>query len=143
MTAHRFAANSNAIPKPGSRQFHRATGPLAGFGVVAALSAIAGSSCCVLPLVLAGLGAGSATFGGIAFLTDHQPYSLGAAALLIAGAWTEFWRRSRASACSAGTACAREKPSHRTIALLCVATAFVGLAAAWGFVEPILLRAIG
>ena len=82
---------SAAVPAPSSPPKESAAGSLAGLGAITSLGAIAGSSCCVLPLVLAGLGAGSAAFGGLEFLATYQPYIFGAAALLLAGAWVEFW----------------------------------------------------
>jgi mercuric ion transport protein len=115
---------------------------MATLGAITGLGAIAGSSCCVLPLVLAGLGAGGAAFGGLEFLAAYQPYIFGAAVLLLAGAWFASWRRSRTVTCKAEGACARPKTQDRTMIALGIATLFVALAAGWSLIEPVLLQAI-
>ncbi len=72
-------------------------------GLVAALGAAA---CCALPLVLGGLGLGTAWLAGIAaFAAPIQPLLvLGALACLAAGG-AIAWRRRRA--CAADPACGR------------------------------------
>jgi hypothetical protein len=44
------------------------TGALGGLGTAIGLSTLLASSCCVVPLALAGLGASGALFSGLAFL---------------------------------------------------------------------------
>ena len=133
---------SDAPAASSTRPGRNAAGPLAALGAVTGLGAIAASSCCVLPLVLAGLGASGAVFGGLEFLAAYQIYILGGALLLLAGAWIAFWRRSLAVVCAVDGACARAETPRRTMIVLGVATLFVGAAAALPFIEPQLLRAI-
>lgn len=133
---------SDATPNASTARERDVTGSLAALGAATGLGAVAASSCCVLPLVLASLGAGGAAFGGLELLAAYQTYIFGAAVLLLAGAWFEFWRRSRVVACAAKGACARPQASNRTMTILGVATLVVGLAAGWSFIEPVLLRAI-
>lgn len=122
---------------------NEAAGPLAALGGIAGLGAVAAASCCVLPLALAAVGAGGAVFSGHELLIAYQPYILGGAVALVAGAWLVFfWRRRRAATCAVDGACARPRTSRRTAVALGLATLSVKLAAVWTFVEPVLLRAV-
>jgi mercuric ion transport protein len=120
-----------------------ATGWFAGVGAAIGLGAIAASSCCVLPLALASLGATGAIFGGsLEILAGLRPFLFGGAALALAAGWLLFIRR-HAVACNTGDSCAAAKSSKRTAALLAVGTAIIGLAAVWQpHVEPILLKLV-
>jgi len=116
------------------------TSLLAGTGAVVGISALVASSCCVLPLALAGLGVTGAVFSGLAFLADIRPFLIvGAAAMLALGWAFFFWRRRRAR-CD-GDSCARPERSGRMFGLLGFGSLIVGLALVWGpYVEPALLR---
>jgi mercuric ion transport protein len=116
------------------------TGLLAGTGTVVGLGALIASSCCVLPLALAGLGVTGAVFGGLAFLAEIRPLLLGGAAVMLALGWAFFfWRR--ASVCNVGGACAVPARSARTATLLGIGSFIVGLALVWEpYVEPVLLK---
>src|ERR1700688_318055 len=72
-------------------------------GLVAALAA---SSCCILPLVLFGLGVSGAWIGNFTQLAAYQPYFIAATLAFLAYG---YWLFSRAStrACTDGEACAR------------------------------------
>ena len=75
---------------------------LAAGGLAAAFAA---ASCCALPMLLSGIGIGSAGLAGIALLAaPYQRWLLlaAAAAVLLGGGL--LWR-SRAAACAPGTAC--------------------------------------
>lgn len=116
------------------------SGWLAGLGAVAGFGALAASSCCVLPLALAGLGAGSAVFGGLEVLVNWQPLLLGGAVVAVAAAWTLLFRR-RSVACNVDGSCSAASNSARV--LLSLGTAFVMLSVGWGpYVEPFLLRLV-
>jgi mercuric ion transport protein len=138
-TEHLFSDAPRGTSQP---QFRAAAGPLAALGGFAGLGALAASSCCVLPLALAGLGAGSAVFGGLELLGAYQPYLLGGALALLMAAWVAFWRRSKLAGCASEGACAKPGTPRLTAVILALATLSVGAAAGWGIVEPILLRAI-
>lgn len=133
---------SDPTPATATPPGRHAANSLGMLGAVTGLGAIAASSCCVLPLVLAGLGASSAIFSGFETLVAYQAYILGAAAMLLAAAWIAFWRRARTAGCASEGACAKPGTPHLTAVILGLATLSVGAAAGWGVVEPVLLRAI-
>jgi mercuric ion transport protein len=138
MTAGQFDARLDATAAPK----RDATGPLAALGASTGLGALAASSCCVLPLALAGIGAGGAVFGGLEVLIAFKPYILGAAVVSLAGAWMVFWNRRRLTTCGADGACARPDTPRRTHVVLAFATLSVTAALIWGFIEPVLLKAV-
>jgi mercuric ion transport protein len=116
------------------------TGLLAGTGAVVGISALVASSCCVLPIALAGLGVTGAVFSGLAFLADIRPFLIAGAAAMLALGWAFFFWRRRGASCD-GDTCARPERSGRMIALLGFGSLVVGLALVWGpYVEPALLR---
>jgi mercuric ion transport protein len=77
----------------------------------AVLAALAASSCCIGPLILAALGIGGA--GAFAVLAAYRPYILGVTAVLLAGGFYLTYRKPRAAAgaASVGDACGCEQPS--------------------------------
>jgi mercuric ion transport protein len=107
-----------------------------------ASGALAASSCCVLPLALAGLGAGSAVFGGLEVLANWRPLLLGGAVVVVLVGWTLFfWRRSAAS-CVDGS-CAVYTPAKSAGVYLSVATAFIAVSIIWDpYIEPVLLKLV-
>jgi mercuric ion transport protein len=128
------------VPRP----LKLSSGWLAGLGGAAGLGALVSSSCCVLPLALASLGAGSAVFAGLEFLAEVRPYLLGGATLVLLLAWMAFLRRGT-TACNADgdDHCGSAVPNTRKAALLGVGTGVVGLAIIWdAFIEPVLLKLV-
>lgn len=118
------------------------TGWLAGSGATFGLGALISSSCCAVPLALAGLGAGGAVFSGLEFFADWRPYLLGAAALVLLTSWVTFFRR-RTVACSVDGGCATSAPTRRTVLLLSIGTAFVMLSLVWdSLIEPLVLKLV-
>ena len=75
----------------------------------AVLAAIAASSCCIGPLILAALGIGGA--GALAALGAYRPYIVGVTAVLLAGGFYLTYRKPQAVA--EGDACGCEKPNPR------------------------------
>ena len=98
--------------------------------------ATAGAACCVLPLMLAGVGVGT---GWLAPLVPfHTPLS--AIALLAVGAgWFLYLRRRKA--CVVRSDCT--PPSKTTFGLLVAASVLVAVSAAWPFIEAPLMKALG
>ena len=137
-----IAAPARPALRPRERLPVRTGGWFAGLGTVAGLGALAASSCCALPVALAGLGATGAVFGGLAMLASVRPFLLGAAALaLLAGGALCF--RRRAAACALSGPCASTQSSRRTAALLGRGSALVALAIVWEpYLEPMVLRAM-
>lgn len=116
------------------------TSLLAGTGAVVGAGALIASSCCVLPMALAGLGVTGAVFSGLAFLADIRPFLIAGAAVMLALGWAFFFRRRHSARCD-GDTCAKPERSGRTIGLLGVGSLVVGLALVWGpYVEPALLK---
>ena len=90
----------------------------------AVVAAILASSCCIGPLVLAGLGVGAAgAFGGIG---AYRPYILAVAAMLLGGGFYFTYRRKEGAH---GDACGCERPKAARAGKLglWVATVMVGL----------------
>jgi mercuric ion transport protein len=116
------------------------TGWLAGLGTTFGLGALISSSCCAVPLALAGLGAGGAVFSGLELLANYRLYVLSTAAALLVASWAMFIRR-RMVACGTDRSCAPEAPARRTAVLLSIGTAFVVLSLFWdALIEPIVFR---
>jgi mercuric ion transport protein len=102
------------------------------------LGALVASSCCLLPLVLFGLGVSGAWIGNLTRLAPYQPFFIaGTIACLGYGYWLVY--RSSKGACAGGEACARPL-SNRLIQLgLIVATVLVLAAIGFDFLAPLLL----
>lgn len=133
-----------AMAEPAEKTDPTALSPgwLAGLGTLAGIGALAASSCCALPVALAGLGATGAVFSGLNLLTDLRPFLLGGAAVALLLGWG-LMVRHRATRCAVGGPCAETQPRWRTAALLGSGTVLVGLALVWEpYVEPLVLRAM-
>jgi mercuric ion transport protein len=117
------------------------TGALGGLGTAIGLSTLLASSCCVVPLALAGLGASGALFSGLAFLAHIRPWLLGGATVTLALGWLLFFWRSRSVACQPTQVCAAPASSRLSLSLLTAGSLIIGLALVWEtYLEPILLK---
>lgn len=125
------AASPSAMPA--APKWFAALGLAAGFGAVVA------SSCCVIPLGLAALGAGASVLGGLEFVAALRVPFLTVSALAIAGGWGAWWWK-RPAACVSGSGCASPERSRATLALLASASLIVAAAASWGYIDPVLLK---
>ncbi len=110
----------------------------AAFSLVAGLGAVVASSCCVIPLGLAAVGAGASVLGGIESVAAWRVPLLAISALAIIGGWGAWWLK-RPVACTSGASASPER-SHTTLALLLCASALVLAAASWGYIDPMLLK---
>jgi mercuric ion transport protein len=106
---------------------HPLTGLLAALGIVTGAGAIFAASCCVLPLVLGGLGAGAGLFAVLEVLADYRTPILIVGAGLVAVAWFVYFRRRGAKS---------------TAAVLAIASVLVITAASWNLIEPPLLKIV-
>ena len=118
------------------------TGNQTGPALIAAggvLGALAATSCCILPLVLFGLGVSGAWIGNFTQLAPYQPYFIAATlALLGTGYWLVY--RSSKMACADGAACARPLPNRLVVAGLIAATVLVAAALGFDFLAPVFLN---
>jgi mercuric ion transport protein len=106
------AAGTSA--KPGA-------GVLSGLGLVAALAALVGASCCALPPVLASLGLAGAWIANLGVFVVYRPYVTAVAFLVIGVGWLVALRR---------------RPSRRVLLVLGCATVLVLVALAVATHEP-------
>ena len=112
---------------PMNRTSGHFTGMLASLGLTAGIGAVFAASCCVLPLVIGGLGAGAGLFAVLEFLADYRIPVLVISAVLVATAWTLYFR-------GRGT---------RSIAIaLGLASVLVVTAASWNLIELPLLKIV-
>src|SRR6267154_82693 len=103
------------------------------------LGALAASSCCILPLVLFGLGVSGAWIGNFTRLAAYQPYFLAATlACLGYGYWLVY--RSSTRACAESEACARPLPNRIVKTSLIFASILVVAALGLHFIAPLLLN---
>lgn len=120
-------------PEAGSQRIPRAQKLVTAGGVLGALAA---SSCCVMPLVLFGLGVSGAWIGNLTRLAPYQPYFLAATvACLGYGYWLLY--RSRKMACADGAICARRLSDRIVTIGLIIATLLVAAALAVDFLAPL------
>ncbi len=102
------------------------------------LGALAASSCCIMPLVLFGLGVSGAWIGNFTRLAAYQPYFLAATlAFLGYGYWLVY--RSSTRACADGEACARPLPNRIVKTSLILATILVVAALGLDLTAPLFL----
>jgi len=114
---------------------------LAGVGIAGGLFAIVASSCCIIPLGLAALGAGAGVLGGLALLAEWRVPLLVLSLAAVGGSWVA-WRRRQATACAPGSSYAAANHSAGTLALLVCASLVVVSAGSWDYIEPVLLKMV-
>jgi mercuric ion transport protein len=103
------------------------------------LGALVASSCCILPLVLFGLGVSGAWIGNFTQLAPYQPYFVAVTLAFLAGGYWLVYRSSRL-ACADGAACARPLPNRLMKAGLIVATLLIVAALGIDLLAPLLLN---
>ena len=109
---------------------------LAAGGLFAALAA---SSCCILPLVLFGLGVSGAWIGNFTQLAPYQAYFIAVTiACLGYGYWLVY--RSSKVACVDGETCARPLLSRLIKTVLILATALVAAALGLDLLAPLIFN---
>lgn len=109
----------------------------AGLSLFTGLGAVAAKSCCLLPLLLASSGLGGAWLSRE--LSAFRPYFLAGAAFTLVIGWGLAIRRYKA-VCPVGGVCASRRTRWPTFSLLGLSTVIVGLAAAWGWIEPVIMQ---
>jgi mercuric ion transport protein len=102
------------------------------------LGALAATSCCILPLVLFGLGVGGAWIGNFTRLAPYQPCFIAATLSCLGyGYWLVY--RSSTRACADDEVCARPLPNRLVKAGLIAATILVVVALGFDFIAPLFL----
>lgn len=103
------------------------------------LGALAAASCCILPLILFGLGISGAWIGTFTQLAPYQPIFIAATiACLGYGYWLVY--RSSKIECAEGEPCARPLSNRLVWLGLVVATILVIAAAGFDLAAPLLLN---
>ncbi|RXG90399.1 mercuric transporter MerT family protein [Bradyrhizobium zhanjiangense] len=104
------------------------------------LGALVASSCCIVPLILFGLGIGGAWIGNLTALAPYQPlFVAGTAGVLGYGFYLVYWKPRQA--CVDGAVCARPISNRIVKLALWLATLLVLAAFAFDYVAPLLLEA--
>jgi mercuric ion transport protein len=111
----------------------------AAIGLVTGLGAVVASSCCVIPLGLAALGASASVLGGLEVIASWRVPLLSISTLGILGGWGLWWLKGPV-ACASSESCASPERSRMTLALLLCASITALAAASWGYIDPALLK---
>jgi mercuric ion transport protein len=135
MTSQDHNQTRFARPDPVPVSMPRAQGFLAAGGVIGALAA---SSCCILPLVLFGLGVSGAWIANLTRLAPYQPYFIAAAVVCLAGGYGLLYR-SRKMTCTDGQVCARPLSNRVVTSGLILATILVIVALAFDVLATVIL----
>ena len=117
-----------------ARSVPRSAGWFATLGVA---GAVLSSACCIVPLVLFGLGISGAWIGNLTALEPYKPIFLMFSAALIVAGFVSLRRRRRA--CAADGYCASPLSTRITTGALWLAVVVLVLAAAWPYLVPYLL----
>lgn len=109
--------------------------------LVASIGALFAASCCALPLALSVAGIGGAWLAGLTELFLYRNFFLAAAAGAMAAAWVVLlWRRQ--GVCREDSACSAPTRPWVTYCTLGLSTLLVGMAAAWDWLEPVILAGL-
>lgn len=103
------------------------------------LGAIGASTCCIVPLVLFGLGAGGAWTGNLTALAPYQPFVVAATAGFIGVGFYMVYRKPTADECEPGSYCANPGSGRVVKAALWAAAVLVVAATLFPYVAPLLL----
>jgi len=103
------------------------------------LGALAASSCCIVPLVLFGMGISGAWIGNLTILASYKPlFIAGTVGILGYGFYLVYWKPRQA--CTDSAACVSPISSHIIRLALWGATLLVVAAFAFDYVAPLLLN---
>ena len=114
---------------------------LGGLAAFAGIGAILASSCCVIPLVLAAVGASAGIFGAFQTLAEWRMPLLSVAVLSIIGGWFIWWKK-RNVICSSVVSCSTSTRSNTSVTLLSISSLIIVLGLSWEYIEPLLLKII-
>ena len=114
---------------------------LGGLAVFAGIGAILASSCCVIPLVLAAVGASAGVFAAFQSLAEWRIPLLSVAGVAILGGWFAYWKK-RNNDCSSMTSCPTSTTTNTSAKLLSISSLIIVLALSWEHIEPLLLKTV-
>lgn len=114
---------------------------LGGLAAFAGLGAILASSCCVLPLGLAAVGASAGVFGAFQTLAEWRIPLLSVAGVSVLGGWFTWWKKRNADCCSTSS-CSTNVGTNTSVILLSLSTLIIVLGLSWENIEPLLLKII-
>lgn len=103
------------------------SGLLATLGLVTGAGAVFAASCCVLPLVLGGLGASAGVFTALESLADYRKPILVLAVGLVVLAWVVYFRR---------------RGAKTTAIALAISSLLIATAVSWDSLERPLLKIV-
>jgi mercuric ion transport protein len=130
------AENRERLARPGIRPARlQGTQKLLAAGGV--LGAVAASSCCIVPLVLFGLGVSGAWIANLTRLAPYQPYFIAATVACLAGGYGLLYR-SRKITCTDGQVCARPLSNRIVMSSLVLATILAIGALAFDVLAPLI-----
>jgi mercuric ion transport protein len=109
------------------------------FGVVSSLGAIASKTCCVLPLAMAGAGAGVGSVALVQALAPLQMPLLALSAILVGAGWVSYLLRVKSEATCECTPDSLRR-TRRSVAVLTIATILLGTAIAWDVIQPSVIQ---
>ena len=135
MTSQAHTQARRARSDAATKILPRTQGLLAAGGVIGALAA---SSCCIVPLVLFGLGVSGAWIANLTRLAPYQPYFIAATVGCLAGGYGLLYR-ARKVTCTDGQVCARPLSNRIVTSGLILATVLVIGALAFDVVAPLIL----
>lgn len=114
-------------------------GSMTALGAVTGLGALAASSCCVLPLVLGGLGASAGVFTVLGVLAPLRVPLMAVSVVAVVTGWF-FYAQRRRAACAPDGSCTAPRRSPAALVLLSLATVLIVAAAGGGSFEPTLIK---
>lgn len=106
---------------------------IAGGGIISALAA---SSCCIVPLILFSLGISGAWVGNLTAMEPFKPIFIVAALGLLGYGYWLVYRSPKA--CEDGDACARPLPNRVVKSALFVSTVLTMIALFWNWIAPVI-----
>lgn len=115
-------------------------GSMAALGAITGLGALAASSCCVLPIVLGGLGSGAGIFTVLGVLAPFRIPLMATSVLAVVIGWFLYAPRQQQVACGPDGSCAAPRRSPTALVLLTLATILIVTAAVGGYFEAALIK---
>ncbi len=103
------------------------------------VTAIAASSCCVLPLVLFTLGISGAWISNLTALAPYQPYFVVVTLACLVAGFAMVYRKPKA-ACLPGSSCARPASDRFAKLSLWTATVIITAALVFPYVAPLFIE---